>query len=86
MICHYDVLIADAGSKREATYVIGVDLADGLDVDMQFVGAGGWERTIYVVKRRSGRHTWFDVFILFGLPGTDALVVMSKLELDGLIT
>ena len=38
MICQYDVEVASSGTHGEAAHVIGVELADGLNPDMEFCG------------------------------------------------
>ena len=86
VICYHDVLVAAAGANRDATHIFSVDLADGLDVDTEFIGSDGWERTRYVVEMRSGWQTNFDVVMLFEIHGTDALADLSNVTLDGFIT
>lgn len=44
MVIQHDILVAAAGSNQEDKHVVGVELADGINIYMDFVGAGGWER------------------------------------------
>ena len=43
MIFQNDVAVAASGTHREATHVIGVELADGFNPDMEFLRLDGGE-------------------------------------------
>ena len=83
MVCQHDVMVAVARAKREATHVVCVELAGGIDIDMGFVGSGVWDNG-YFAKRRSG--AWFGVVLMFGICGTDSLLGPSEVALDFFIT
>ena len=76
-------MVAVTGAKREATHAVGVEVVCVIDVDMEFVGSGGWDSG-YFAERRSG--AWFGVVLLFGIRVTDFLLGLSEVALDYFIT
>ena len=54
MICQHDVAAAASGPHGEATNFIGVELADGLNPDMEFCGIDGGELASDVRKGVEG--------------------------------
>ena len=76
----HDVLIAAAGTDREASGVVYVQLFDGLDSDVDFVGTGrraGCLRQQREQQRRPGGR--------LGLGRPDALLRPQQVAFDGLI-
>ena len=78
MICQHDVAVAASETHREATHVIGVELADGLNPDVEFCGLEGGGLAGDV---RKGVEV--DNLRLF-LSGMDAFVRLSGVSFEGL--
>ena len=77
MICQHDVAVAASETHREATHVIGVELADELNTDMEFRGIDGGELAGDV---RKGVEV--DRLILF-LSGLDAFARLGEVSFEG---
>ena len=78
MICQHDVVVAALGTHGEATLVIGVDIADGLNPDVEFRGLEGGELAGDIRKGVEG-----DRLRLF-LRGLDAFSKMGEVYFEGL--
>ena len=44
VVDQHDVLVATTGAGGEASHIVHVEFADGLDGDVQFMGGGWWSR------------------------------------------
>ena len=78
MICQHDVAVAASETHREATRVIGVELADELNTDMEFRGIDSGELAGDVRNGFEG-----DRIIIF-LRGTGAFTRLGEVSFEGL--
>ena len=78
MIFQNDVVVAASGTHREANHVIGVDLADGFNADVDIIGLESGELASGVRKVVEG-----DRLRLF-LRGTDAFSRLGEVYFEGL--
>ena len=78
MICQHDVEFAALGTHGKATHVIDVDLADGFNLDMEFLGLDGRDLAGDVSKGVEGDR------LIFFLRGPDAFLRMGDVSFEGL--
>ena len=78
MICHHDVTVAVSETHGKATHVIGVELANGLNPDVEFRVIDGGKLAGDVRKGVEG-----DRLRLF-LRGTDAFSRLGEVSFEGI--
>ena len=79
MIDGHEVLVADAGADREASRVVGVELADGFDPEVEFFGKGRRERVL------DGGSSWGGEVGEVGLGWAYAFLGLREVALYGLV-
>ena len=78
MICQHDVAVAASETHGEATHVIGVELDDGLNPDVELRGLDSGELAGDVRNGFEG-----DRIIIF-LRGTGAFTRLGEVSFEGL--
>ena len=58
MLCYHNILVAPARPDRKATSVVGVQVADVLDMDMEFIYWYSLERIVVWWASRPRRLVW----------------------------
>ena len=74
MVCEHDEVVAAVGADGESSHVIGVELDNGLYLNIELFGLGGGVRWRW--RRCFGRR--------FGLGGSNALSRLFYVTLEGL--